>query len=93
MIHVTERARETFMETLELVDNPGLILRIGPTESGLGVFPDTLQKDDDEVIEHDGRAVLLIDRDVSEEFADTTIDVEEDANGSHLVLRRQESKP
>ena len=93
MIHVTERARETFMETLELVDNPGLILRIGPTESGLGVFPDTLQKDDDEVIEHDGRAVLLIDRDVSEEFADTTIDVEEDANGSHFVLRRQESKP
>jgi Fe-S cluster assembly iron-binding protein IscA len=93
MIHVTERARETFMETLELVDNPGLILRIGPTESGLGVFPDTLQKDDDEVIEHDGRPVLLIDRDVSEEFADTTIDVEEDANGSHLVLRRQESKP
>ena len=93
MIHVTERARETFMETLELVDNPGLMLRIGPTDSGLGVFPDTLQKDDDEVIEHDGRAVLLIDRDVSEEFADTTIDVEEDADGSHFVLLRQESKP
>lgn len=93
MIHVTERARETFMETLELVDNPGLMLRIGPIDSGLGVFPDTLQKDDDEVIEHDGRAVLLIDRDVSEEFADTTLDVEEDADGSHFVLLRQGSQP
>jgi Fe-S cluster assembly iron-binding protein IscA len=92
MIYVTERARETFKATLEQVDKPGLLLRIGPTDSGLSVFPDTLQRDDDEVIEHEGRTVLLIDRDVSEEFADTTIDVEEGADGSHFVLRRRGSK-
>ena len=63
------------------------MLRIGPTDSGLRVFPDTL-KDDDQVIEHEGRAVLLIDREVSETLADTTIDVEEHADGSHFVLRR-----
>jgi Fe-S cluster assembly iron-binding protein IscA len=89
MLQVTERARETFKETLEhMVDNPAAVmLRIGPTDSGLGVFPDTL-KDDDQVIEHEGRAVLLIDREVSETLADTTIDVEEHADGSHFVLRR-----
>jgi Fe-S cluster assembly iron-binding protein IscA len=42
---------------------------------------------DDQVIEHEGRAVLLIDREVSETLADTTIDVEEHADGSHFVLR------
>jgi len=54
---------------------------------GLGVFPDTW-KDDDRVIEHDGRAVLLIDHEISETLADTTIDVEEHADGAHFVVRR-----
>jgi Fe-S cluster assembly iron-binding protein IscA len=89
MIHVTERARETFKQRLEhSVDNPGLMLRIGPTSSGLGVFPDT-RKDDDQVVEQDGRAVLLIDRNMSEALADTTIDVEEHTDGSRFVLRRK----
>ena len=87
MVQVTERARETFKETLEHMVPPAGMLRIGPTDSGLGVFPDTL-KDDDQVIEHEGRAALLIDREVSETLADTTIDVEEHADGSHFVLRR-----
>ena len=87
MVQVTERARETFKETLEHMVPPAVMLRIGPTDSGLGVFPDT-PKDDDQVIEHEGRAVLLIDREVSETLADTTIDVEEHADGTHFVLRR-----
>ena len=56
-------------------------------QTGLGIFPDTL-KDDDQIIEHDGRAVLLIDQEVSETLADTTIDVEERADGAHFVVRR-----
>ena len=69
MIQVTERARETFKNTLEdLVGHPGVMLRIGRTDSGLGIFPDTL-KDDDQIIEHDGRAVLLINQEVSETLA------------------------
>lgn len=88
MIQVTERARGTFAETLEhMVDSPGVMLRIGPTGSGLGIFPDT-RKDDDQVIEHEGRAVLLIDEEVSAKLADTTIDVEEHTDGSHFVIRR-----
>ena len=66
MIQVTERARETFKNKLEdLIERPGVMLRIGSTDSGLEIFPDTL-KDDDQIIEHDGRAVLLIDQEVSE---------------------------
>jgi Fe-S cluster assembly iron-binding protein IscA len=89
MIQVTERARETFKTRLEdLIERPDVMLRIGRTDAGLGVFPDTL-KDDDQIIEHDGRAVLLIDQEVSETLADTTIDVEEHADGARFVVRRQ----
>ena len=87
MIQVTERARETFKNKLELIKRPDVMLRLGRTDSGLGVFPDTL-KDDDQVIEHSGRAMLLIDHEVSETLADTTIDVEERADGAHFVVRR-----
>jgi Fe-S cluster assembly iron-binding protein IscA len=88
MIQVTERARETVKNRLEdLSERLGVMLRIGRTDSGLGIFPDTL-KDDDQVIEHDGRAVLLINQEVSERLADTTLDVEERADGAHFVVRR-----
>ena len=87
MIQVTERARETFKNKLELIERPDVTLRIGRTDSGLGVFPDTV-KDDDQIIEHNGRAVLLIDQEVSETLADTTIDVEEQADGARVVVWR-----
>jgi Fe-S cluster assembly iron-binding protein IscA len=91
MIQVTERARETFKNSLEdledLIERPGVMLRIGSTDSGLEIFPDTL-KDDDQIIEHDGRPVLLIDQEVFETLADTTIDVEEHADGARFVVRR-----
>ena len=88
MIRVTERARETFKNKLEdLIERPGVILRISSTDADLEIFPDTL-KDDDQIIEHDGRAVLLIDQEVSETLADTTIDVEEHADGVRVVVWR-----
>jgi Fe-S cluster assembly iron-binding protein IscA len=88
MIQVTERARETFKNKLEdLIERPGVMLRIGSTDSGLEILPDAL-KDDDQIVEHDGRAVLLIDHEVSETLADTTIDVEEHAAGARVVVWR-----
>lgn len=88
MVHVTEQARELFKEALDHVsEGPDQALRLGPTDSGLGVFPDT-RKDDDQVIEHEGQAVLLIDREVSEALAGNTIDVERDGEGARFVLRR-----
>jgi hypothetical protein len=68
-------------------DGPDLTLRIGAIESGLGVFPDT-RKDDDQIIEHHGKTILVFDREVSEVLAGRTIDVEEHSDGAHLVLRK-----
>ena len=76
-----------FKDRLDHVtDGPGLALRIGPTDEGLGVFPDT-RKDDDQIIEHEGQTVLLLDREASEALAGKTIDVEEHTDGIHFVLR------
>lgn len=88
MIHVTERAREALRATLdEILEEPELALRLGPIDSGLAVYPDS-QNEDDEVVEHEGRAVLLISRELSAELGGNTIDVEEAADGSYIVLRR-----
>jgi Fe-S cluster assembly iron-binding protein IscA len=88
MVHVTERARELFTDQLDHAsDGPDLALRIGATAEGLGVFPDT-RKDDDQVIEHQGKTILVFDREVSEVLAGRTIDVEEHSDGAHLVLRK-----
>jgi len=87
MVHVTERAREMFKEALEQIgDAPSLVLRLGPTGSGLGVFPDS-PRDEDHIIEHDGQVVLLIDSEVSEALAGKTVDVEDDPDGARFVLR------
>jgi Fe-S cluster assembly iron-binding protein IscA len=87
MVQVTERAREMFKEALDqMVDAPSVALRLGPTGSGLGVFPDT-PSDVDQVIEHDGQAVLVLDPEVSEALAGKTIDVEDHVEGSRFVLR------
>jgi Fe-S cluster assembly iron-binding protein IscA len=92
MIHMTERAREVLREALEatraeISEGPDVTMRLGPTGSGLGLFPDT-PKDRDEVIEDKGQAILHIDRDVSESLAGKTIDVVEGIEGSRFVLRR-----
>jgi Fe-S cluster assembly iron-binding protein IscA len=89
MINVTERAREALKAVqTQVADKPEVALRLGPVEQGqLGVFPDT-GRDDDQVVEHEGRAVLLIDPQVAGELAGSTIDFEESAEGARLTLHR-----
>jgi Fe-S cluster assembly iron-binding protein IscA len=91
MIHVTERAREMLLEALnetltDMPEGPELTMRLGPTGSGLGLFPDAPQGDD-EVVEHEGQAILYVDRDVSALLAGKTIDVEAGIEGARFVLR------
>ncbi len=62
-------------------------LRLGKMASGaFGVFPDR-ERADDQVVEHDGAAVLLVGQDIAENVKDTTIDYEEDGTGPGLVIK------
>ena len=53
----------------------------------LGVFSDR-ERADDEVVEHNGAAVLLVGQDIAENVKDTTIDYEEGGTGPGLVIKR-----
>jgi Fe-S cluster assembly iron-binding protein IscA len=89
MLNVTDRARAKLRELLETErDDRSVGLRLERMASGaLGVFPDR-ERADDQVVEHDGAAVLLVGRDIVEKVKDTTIDYEESETGPGLVIKR-----
>lgn len=89
MLNVTDRARAKLKELLETEsDDRSVSLRLGKMASGaLGVFPDR-GRADDQVVEHDGAAVLLVGQDIAENVKDTTIDYEESGAGPGLVVKR-----
>lgn len=88
MLNVTDRARAKLKELLETEsDDRSVGLRLGKMASGaFGVFPDR-ERADDQVVEHDGAAVLLVGQEIAENVKDTTIDNEEDGTGPGLVIK------
>jgi Fe-S cluster assembly iron-binding protein IscA len=87
MVYVTERARESLRELLEGSDDPSVSLRLGTAPSGqLGVFPDR-ERVDDQIVEHEGAAVLLIGKEIAPVVQDTTIDYDDNGPTPGLVIR------
>lgn len=80
MLTVTERAKETLARLKATAENGSgadaglrLLFGTGPTEFGLQ--PDR-EKPGDQVVEHAGAKVLLVDEALADALADATIDVE-----------------
>ena len=90
MLNVTQRAKAKLKDLLETEsDDHSVGLRLGKTPSGaLGVFPDR-ERADDQIIQHEGAAVLLVGQEIAEQLHDTTIDYEENETGSGLVMKRR----
>jgi Fe-S cluster assembly iron-binding protein IscA len=87
MVYVTERARESLKELLGESDNPSVSLRLGTAPSGQrGVFPDR-ERADDQIVEHEGTAVLLIGKEIAPMVQDTTIDYDDSRPTPGLVIR------
>jgi len=89
LIQVTERARQALKDVqADIVSRPDVALRLAPTEQGqLSVFPDTVRTDD-QVVEHDGQAVLFIQPDVAKTLAGSTVDFEDTVDGARFTLSR-----
>ena len=89
MLNVTERAKAKLKGLLDSESGDRSVgLRLGKTASGaLGIFPDR-ERADDQVVEHDGAAVLLVAQEIAEKVEDTTIDYEEAEPGPRLVIKR-----
>jgi Fe-S cluster assembly iron-binding protein IscA len=86
MITVTEAAREKLKETLqEHSDDNDISLRLTMNAGEFGLVLDKVSPGDD-VVEHQGTKILILNHEVSELFQGAKLDVESTPDGEHLRL-------
>ena len=87
MIGVTERAKQELKRILtENVDNPQAVLRLVTGEEGqLGLGIDVETKND-QVVEHEGSKVLIVENGLATSLKGITLDVEDTTEGAKLVI-------
>jgi Fe-S cluster assembly iron-binding protein IscA len=88
MIRVSEKAKAELRKMLaEKVDNPlaGIRLVRGTAPGLFGLAVD-IELPGDQVVEHAGSKILLVDKELSKHLDGSTIDVEDTAQGKSLVV-------
>ena len=87
MLDVTERARQELKKLLSAnVDDPQMGLRLTTTDTGhFGLSVDT-EAPDDQVVEHEGSKVLLVEQELVDQLEGVTIDVEDTPEGPKLAI-------
>jgi Fe-S cluster assembly iron-binding protein IscA len=90
MVTVTERAKEKLKELLQgETDDPSFTLRLATAPSGeFGMFPDR-EREDDQIVEYQGSAVLVVGAEMVTAIGDATIDYDESGPGPRLVMRHR----
>ena len=90
MLTVTESAKQILKETLTTnSDDPKTALRLSikpPDEFGLVLGTEA---DGDQVVEHEGMKVLLLESELAEIVEGFTLDVQDTNGGSKLVMRKE----
>jgi Fe-S cluster assembly iron-binding protein IscA len=93
MIDITEHAKEELNRLLiAKVDWPGALLRLldrGKGKLGLGI---DIQKPGDEVIEYEGKRLLLVEATLAANLEDITLDVDNTPDGTELVIIEKSQK-
>jgi Fe-S cluster assembly iron-binding protein IscA len=96
MITVTDKAKDELRQTLDQagVNEEGVGIRLAPTQAGdapgetrLGLILDHARAGD-QVVEHEGRIVLMVDADIAAQLDGTTLDVVDTPEGRTLALSR-----
>ncbi|MFH1652004.1 MAG: hypothetical protein ABID87_07900 [Chloroflexota bacterium] len=87
MIEITEPAKQELKKLLEAnVDWPGACLRIidrGGGKLGLGV---DIRSPGDEVVEHEGSVLVIVDAGLAGRLKKVTLDTEDTGRGTSLVI-------
>ena len=90
MLNVTEGAKKVLKETLVTnTSDPRAGLRLVANEPGLFTLVLDQEKKGDQVVEHEGSKVLLVDRELSRELGGETIDRQESPEGARLVMSKK----
>lgn len=87
MINVTESAKEELKRmSLQVTDQPESTLRLVANGEGqLGLVADS-EREGDQLIEHQGATVLLVDKELSAALEGVGIDCQDAGDGPRLVL-------
>jgi Fe-S cluster assembly iron-binding protein IscA len=84
---VTDKAAEVLHITLDNIEKePTQVLRLIADRGGLSITLDE-KHDDDQVVEHDGQAVMVVEPMIQEELSGQTLDFDETPEGGRLTLR------
>ena len=87
MLQVTGRATQELRNLLEENEiEPGAALRLNKNSSGSLEFAVALTQEGDQVVLHEDRKVLLVDKELSAALTGVQMDVEETEKGSQFVL-------
>ena len=87
MVSVTERARgELKTILLDNVDNPEAGLRLSAGESDQLRLGIDVEMPGDQVVEHEGSKVLLVEQELAGNLEGLTIDVDDSSEGLKLVI-------
>ena len=87
MIGVSERAREELKKILTAnTDEPEACLRLtGDDQGQLGLAID-VERQGDQVVEHEDSKVLLLETELADTLQEITIDAEDTPEGTRLVI-------
>ena len=86
MLSVTEAALNHLASILR-EGEPDRVLRLAPTSTGLALVADQTAHEDDEVLSHKGKALLVLDKSVAEAIGDQTLHVVVEGGAPRLTLR------
>jgi len=90
MVTVTERAKEELKDILLAaeVSEPEISLRLAPTAPGqFGLVPDK-EQEGDQIVEHEGTKVLLVEAELVAPLEGVTIDCQDSPEGPRLVMTK-----
>ena len=92
MVSVTERARRVLLDRKrdENIGEPGAGLRVLLDGTGQWVLVADRVQANDQVVEHAGAPLLLVDPDAQRALAGITVDCLETPDGAELLLTRPE---
>ena len=98
MINVTTTARDVLQEALQRagVADEDVAIRLAPTPSAANAEGDQVQlglvldrpQDGDQVVEHNGRTVLVVDQMIADQLDGATLDAVDTPDGRRLTLNR-----
>ena len=87
MITVTEGAKQQLKKILSAkVDNPHAGLRLTPSDPGQFALSIDIELPGDQVVEHEGSKVLLVEQALAASLKGVTLDVQDTADGPELVV-------